>query len=164
MALAGLIGLFVAAFLFTTSASAYPPGTAASVGVSASTIGPGGSLTVSGSGFKGTVTVTAADPILLATVTAGADGTFSARVTLPASEFPPGNYTITASDAYGDSTSVKVTIATAAAPSSPSTPSTGNGGLPFTGFAAASVGGLGVLLLIGGGIMLLAGRRRHATV
>ena len=158
-ALFAVLGLIAAIFAFTTPASAYPPGSAASVGSSSSTVGPGGSFTVSGRNFKGVVTITGSDPIFLARVTAGADGTFSARVTLPAKEFPPGSHIITATDTFGDEATFHVTVASAAV-----TTTKPGSGLPFTGFAAGTIGGIGVLLLLGGGFLLLAGRRRNATV
>ena len=125
----------MAAFAFTTSASAYPPEQSASLSASASVVTPGGSITVTGTHFKGLVTLTAngrSGPMVLGTVMANADGTFSTRVTLPAGEFPPGTYTITATDAFGDVQTITVTVVAAAVPANPSS---GSSGLPNTGFA-----------------------------
>lgn len=165
MALVAVIGLLVAAFVFTTtSASAYPDNRTASLSANRSAVAQGGSIVVTGNNFKGLVTLTAngrSGTITLGTVTANADGTFSTRLTLPAGEFPPGSYTITATDAFGDVETVTVSVVTAAAAANPSS---GNSGLPNTGFAVAGIGGLGVLLVLGGGFMLMAGRRPKAAV
>ena len=158
-ALLVVIGLIVAAFAFTTSASAYPPGRSASLSASASAVTPGGSITVSGTHFKGLVTIRAngrSGPMVLGTVMANADGTFSTSITLPAGEFATGSYTVTATDAFGDVETLTVSVVAAAVAGNPSS---GGSGLPNTGFAVAGIGGLGLLLLLGGGIMLLVGRR-----
>ncbi len=163
--IAGLITVLGLATVLVTfggsSAWAYPPGTAPTLTVSASTVVQGGTLTLIGSHFSGPVDLvghTAA--VDLGTAEAGGpDGTFTKTVTITAADFPAGNHTIVATDAVGDSASVSFSVEATGTGGN-----AGSGGLAYTGVAVLSVGGVGVLLLIGGGIMLMAGKRRKATV
>ncbi len=173
--IAGLITVLGLATVLVTfggsSAWAYPPGTAPTLTVSASTVVQGGTLTLIGSHFSGPVDLvghTAAVDLGTAEAS-GPDGTFTKTVTITAADFPAGNHTIVATDAVGDSASVSFSVEATgtggnAGSGGSSGGNSGSGGLAYTGVAVLSVGGVGVLLLIGGGIMLMAGKRRKATV
>ena len=190
--LAGL-GLATVVLAFGASpASAYPDGVGPALALSASVVTPGGSLTVTGSHFLGTVTLVGHSVTVdLGTAQAsGPDGTFSKTVTITAEDFPAGDHTIDATDAYGD----KLTLGFAVAASGSGNGGTGNGGtgnggngnggnnggagsngggsasggddgggLAYTGVAVIGVGVLGVALLVGGSFLLIAGRRRRTT-
>jgi Bacterial Ig domain len=149
-----LVSIFAAG-----SAGAYPPGTAPTLSLSSSTVGPGGSVTSSGNNFVpgSSVTVTLDNGTTLATLTADANGAFSASITIPAGT-AAGDHTLTATDATGESATAALTVTAAGAGGGAG--GGGGGGLANTGVAIASIGGVGLLLLIGGGLMLLAGRRR----
>lgn len=177
----------VVAVSSASPASAYPDGVGPVVGLSSSVVTAGGTLTVSGSHFRGTVTLVghSAAVDLGTTEASGPEGRFSKTVTITAEDFPPGDHTIEATDAYGDSLTVGFTVAAAGSGNggngnggngngSGNGGSTGGGGsanggdggggLAYTGVAVISVGALGVLLLIGGSFILVAGRRRKATI
>lgn len=177
----------------SSASAAYPPGTVPVVTASASTVAQGGALTLSGSHFSGTVTfIGHSAPVFLGTTQAsGPNGTFSLTVTIKASEFPAGGHYIEATDASGDRATFNFTVAPASAAGGGNGSGGGNGngngagagsnaggdgntggsgsgstggGLASTGVAVLSIGGFGTLLLIGGGIMLMAGKRRKTTV
>jgi hypothetical protein len=155
---ASLAALFVVvtvlASLFAAgSAGAYPPGTAPTLSLSTNVVQAGGSVRLCGDHFVPGSTVTVAlDGTTLATGTAGANGSLCVTVTIPAGT-AAGAHTLSATDTAGESATAALTVTAAGAGG-------GGGGLANTGVAIASIGGLGLLLLIGGGVMLLAGRRR----
>jgi len=161
------LGLAVVVVAFgASSASAYPPGTAPTLAAS---------LTLTGTHYSGTVNLVGfSAPVDLGTASAGgADGTFTKTVTITAVDFPVGNHSIVGTDAVGDSASVSFSVTAAGTGgsgvgggSAGSNGADGNsgGGLAFTGVAVMSIGGLGVLMLIVGGVMLMAGKRRKTTV
>jgi hypothetical protein len=171
--------------LFATPANAqdYPPGSDEGLTVSESTVSPGESFTVSGDGAEpgATITVTltrvssslgaghqivAASPALarlvaasrplaqgtvnLGRTTAEDDGSFSVTVTIP-STTDPGVYTLSAISG-GEVLSV-ATIRVVAA----------SGGLPFTGADVVPGLAVGAGLIIAGGLLLLAVRRRRRS-
>jgi hypothetical protein len=157
--LVAVAGLIIAAIAFSSSAEAAPYGGGATISASSSTVAPGGTVTISGSGFAPGQTVTLTLHTLPYTFpespTVQSDGTWSATVTIP-SDTPTGTHTITATDPAGDSASFTITV-TAAAPS-------GGGGISTTGVAVIGIASIGAVLLIGGMVMLLAGRRRNVVV
>lgn len=176
-AVLGLVTVLV--LVGASSASAeYPPGSTPEVSASASVVTPGGTLTLSGSHFSGTVTfIGHSAPVYLGTaVASGPNGTFTKTVTITAADFPAGDHDIVASDAFGDSSTFGFTVAPVGADTSGnggsgsgsggSASGSGggaSGGLAATGVAVLSIGGLGVLMLIGGGVVLMAGKRRKMT-
>src|SRR3954451_4990480 len=109
----GLVSV-VAAF-GGSSASAYPPGAAATLTASASTVTQGDTLTVTGFHYSGTVQLVGSSaPVDLGTATAsGPDGTFTKTVTITASNFPVGTHSISGTDALGDSASVSFNVVAA---------------------------------------------------
>jgi hypothetical protein len=171
--------------LLATPANAqdYPPSPSEGLTVSESTVTPGESITVSGNGAApgATVTITltrvssslgaghrviAAGPALarlvvaflplaqgsvtLGRTTAEDDGSFSVTVTIPL-DTDPGVYTLSAISG-GEVLSV-ATIRVVAA----------SGGLPFTGTDVVPGLAVGAGLIVAGGLLLLAVRRRRRS-
>lgn len=153
-----LTGLLI--FAGTANAATTGPGTPTSPGpggsgvlsVSDTTPSEGGSITISGTGCNPGATVTAtlhSDPYFLGSTTAGSDGSFSITAQLPSGV--TGSHTIVVNGA-GCSGVEGINILAAS-----------SGNLAGTGVAVVGIGALGVVLLVGGGLMLLAGRRRAGT-
>lgn len=155
---AAVLAVVLTAFAFAGSSGAAPYGGGATVSVSSGTVAPGGTVTVSASGFhrNQTVTLRLDTGVVLGTVNSG-NGSWSTTVTIPAGT-SLGSHTITATDAAGDTASVTVAV-TAGAPSSTG----GGGGVSVTGVAVIGIGALGALLIAGGAVLLYAGRRRRVT-
>jgi hypothetical protein len=159
------VGLGLAA---SSSAAPYTPAPAVSVSTSAPVAG--GGLTVSGSGFGADDTVNLVlhtKAYSLGSATTDAAGAFSKTVQLPAGV--TGSHTIVITDpTTGQTSSMAITIESSSssggASGGASGGSSGGGGLSNTGVAVLGIGGLGAALLLGGGVMLLAGRRRKVAV
>nr|WP_235915443.1 5'-nucleotidase C-terminal domain-containing protein [Puerhibacterium puerhi] len=121
----------------------------------AQTVAQGGSLTVSGAGFAAGETVAVelhSAPVLLAEGTVAEDGTFTARVTVPA-DAAVGEHTVVATaDSGTASAALTVTAAAAAGPDV----------LPQTGAQVAGIVLL-ALALVGAGTWLVVRRRRLAA-
>jgi hypothetical protein len=152
------IAAVIASLLGASAANAYL-GSAVNIELSTNTAPPGGSLNVTGQGFQPNSDVSLtlhSTPVSLGTAHTNGAGSFSQGVTIPAST-TSGSHTITAVDAAGDTASASLTVTGSSGSSTP--PSTGLAG---TGVAVIGIGALGVVLLIGGGLMLLAGRRRKS--
>jgi hypothetical protein len=149
-AMLATMGLLVSVFALAPSASAYPDDTG---GVSVGTTSPsaGGSLPISGTNCRpdSVVTLTLDTGTVLGTATTDANGNYTTTVQLPSGV--TGQHNITVSGAQCAATA-GVTIQAVGGGSS--------GGLAGTGVAVVGIGVLGVVLLIGGGLMLFAGRRR----
>lgn len=151
----------VLALGFATPAFAYGP-TAAAITSSSSAVGPGGSLTVGGSGFVpgGAITIVLhSTPVTIGGATANAAGTFSTVVTIP-SDTTPGAHEIIASDDAGDTVSIALTV-TGSSTGIGATPATATPDLPFTGADIAAVSGVGAIALALGGMLILTSRRRR---
>ena len=143
------------ALAFATPAFAYGPN-AATVTTSVTSIGAGGSLTVSGSNFApdSTITITLhSDPVVLTTTSANSAGSFSVGVTIP-SNTTPGTHTILATDTSGDSASTMVVV-------TGTVPVAASSGLAFTGADIAALSGVGAIAMALGGMLILTGRRRR---
>jgi hypothetical protein len=153
--LVGLAALVVGTAAFAASAQAAPYVTQPTVAVSDQTPPAGGTLTVSCSGYVpgDVVTVTLDSVTTLGSATADASGSLSLSVTLPAGV--TGVHTIVCTGATSGVDSLTITIGSSGAGGG------GGGGLASTGVAVIGIGSLGVLLLIGGGVLLLAGKRRR---
>jgi hypothetical protein len=140
---------------FATPAFAYGSN-AATVGTSVSSVGPGGSLTVSGNNFApdSTTTITLhSTPVVLATTSTNSAGSFFAVVTIPA-DTSPGTHTIVATDAAGDSASTIIVV-------TGTVPVAASSGLAFTGADIAALSGVGAVAMALGGMLILTGRRRR---
>lgn len=163
LAAVGALGAAMAAMLLlATGANAAttgppPPGGGGVGGVHVTNPNPhaGESITVSGTKCApgATVTVKLDGSITLSSGTTDASGSYSIPVTIP-SGTTPGHHTISViggSCAGSGVLGIEVLAAS------------GGGNLAGTGVAVVGIGALGVVLLVGGGLMLLAGRRRAST-
>jgi hypothetical protein len=157
-----VIGMVIAAASIGVAASAYPPGTGPTISTSTSTVPQGGSLTVFGDNFSpnsDAVLSLHSTPVGLGTVHTDSNGQFSAQITVPSST-TPGTHTIEALDTpTGDIASATITVTGGGTGGGGG----GGGGVAETGVAVISIGALGLVLLVGGGLMLMAGRRRKVT-
>ena len=160
----------------------YPPATDEGLTVSESTVGPGESITISGDGADPGATVTfklvrsssalgasrvllagprlaalvrpqAQSSVSLGSTTADGDGSFSATLTIP-SGLDDGVYTLIASSGGEVLATVTVRVLAAA----------GTGALPFTGSNVAPGLAIGATLIVAGGLLLLAVRRRRSSI
>lgn len=124
-----------------------------------SSVGPGGSLTVGGTGFVDNESITLtlhSTPVVLATLTSSGAGTFSITVSIPSST-APGAHQIIATGASGDSATTDITVTGAIVSTATSS------GLAFTGADIAAVSAVGAVALGLGGFLLLAGKRRRTA-
>ncbi len=153
----------------------YPPGRC-NLALSRGSVARGEKVTVFGAGYApgSAVDLTLhSDPIGLATVTSGADGSFTADVTIPLSA-PLGQHTVEAAGTApgGDpmvlSASLEVTDAAAASRGSTapraavgSTSGGSSSGLAFTGLEIGLMTALGVGLVAVGSAAVLGARRRR---
>ena len=150
-------GLFVV--LFASAAHAqYVPGEPGII-VDPGTVEVGGTIEVIGSGCprSSEVTIYVGD-VLVATTVASDDGTgsFDVSIVLPPS-IGPGNYTVHAFCGELDLTSV-LSVTAVATTTPPTTV------LPVTGSDSGMYIKAGVALVAVGGLLVLATRRRRATV
>jgi len=132
--------------------------------VSDQTPSAGSSFTVSGSGFNAgeKVTIVLSGGASLGTATADSSGAFSFSVKLPSGV--TGAQTIVFTGATsGKTSSQAITVGALAFTSAGGSTKTG-GTLAFTGAAVMAIGSLAVLLVLGGGLMMLAGRRRKSVI
>lgn len=161
-ALVGVVAMLLTGLFFaTSSASAYPPGTAPTLGVSNTNAGCGDSVTVSGSHYQPGETVTISQGGKSYTVTADSTGSFSTSITIVCPNgVDAGSITATGSSS-GDVADISLTAGGTGSGSGGG--GSGGGNLSSTGVAVIGIGALGVVLLVGGGLLLLAGRRRNAT-
>jgi hypothetical protein len=155
-----MFGVIIAVLAFAGPANAYPPGTQTTTSVSNQAPTAGSSVTFCGSGFQPgeTVSIALDNGTSFPSVTADGSGAFCTTVVLGVSL--TGTHTLTATGTTSGATSgteIKVAGVSASAGATPS------GGLAFTGAAVIGIGGLGGLLLVGGAIMVLAGKRRKAN-
>jgi LPXTG-motif cell wall-anchored protein len=172
--MAGLLGAgaagaqAVATSSATASSAPYPPVTPPSISLSATAAADCDTVTVAGTNFGADEHVAVSwqsTPSDLGTATTDPAGSFSLTFTVPSGV--SGSYAITGTgQTSGRSASATVSIdgshclstdpasaiAKTVAPTS---------GLPNTGFAVLSVSALGVLALLVGGLLVLAGRRRN---
>jgi hypothetical protein len=153
-ALVGLVALILGAAAFSGSALAAPYVNAATVSVSNQNPSEGGSLGVTCAGFTGgeQIGVTLDAQTDLGSGTADASGSFNTTVTLP--QGVTGQHTIVCAGAAGETASLTITIGAT---------TTGGGGLSNTGVAVVGIGSLGVILLVGGALLLMVGKRRRVS-
>jgi hypothetical protein len=150
--------LALASLFLAQSAAAYN-GIAPAVSISDNTPAQGESETAHLANMTpnsdGTVTLHSA-PTQLATFHTDANGSATVTFTIPKST------TLGAHELWFDDTSTAVDPDATASINVHA--GGGGGGLAGTGVAVAGIGGVGVLLLVAGGLLVLAGRRRRATV
>lgn len=172
MLLASVVALFGSLFFSGTAQAAtctggYPAGTC-STALSASVVGPGGTLSFQTQAiFDPGETVNAvihSTPVAVGSFTANSKGAVAGTVTVPA-DLPAGAHELILTGATSGVTSttpftvaapVAATITTGTAPPSSSLPFTGAVVLPLVGAAAG--------LLIAGSVLLLVIRRRKPTL
>ena len=157
-ALVAVVAMIIAAASLGASASAYPPGTLPQISVADTTVEQGATDVVNGVNFTPNSSVVLSlhsATVDLGTVTSDGSGSFSATITIP-SDTALGAHTIEALDTpTGDVATAAITVVAGGGD---------GGGPPFgTGVAVIGMGALGLVLLIGGGLMLMAGRRRKVT-
>ena len=132
----------------------------------------GGTVDVFGQGWGGDVPITVelhSTPHVVGTTRSDAPGTFSVSVRIPADTQPGTHHVVvTGQDSQGRTVSVTRPVTVLAAGAAPETgsgpgarPTFGALPLPRTGAEAAYVAGIGALLLLGGVLSSLAGRRRR---
>jgi len=155
-----IVCLVFAAVSFSQSASAYPTGTKPQIALDHSSGPVGDKVVVTGSHFtpgKSASLSFHSTAVDLGTVSVSAGGTFSVTITVPSD--PLGAHYIQALDVASGQFSNKPTYTI----TGNGTGGTG-GGLANTGVAVLGIAALGLVLLVGGGLMLMAGRRRKVIV
>jgi hypothetical protein len=165
-------GVF-AASATCTGGTGYPVKAGATLSVSTTTPYSGQTIDVSGSNFQPGENVTLKlDGKTVATVIADSNGSFSTSFKVTAA---PGKFELTATGSVCGVTGLLLAIRAGAgvggvsATQSPGAGAAGagatgqGGGLAFTGLDVALMLLVAVALLGGGGVMLRAGRRRHAA-
>jgi hypothetical protein len=163
-----------------TSTTTIPPGGTTTIPAGGTTIsesqtviGPGGSLTVSGTGFHPLETITidinsggaSNAEISIGTTTSTSTGTFSLVVTIPA-DLPTGEHVITATDTSGHSLSedIELVSSTTTGGLGPTgSSSSGSGALASTGTDIALTAGAGAAAIALGGLLVLGVRRRRSA-
>ncbi len=155
------ISVVMMAALAGTAHAQYVPGEPGII-VTPGSVSVDGKIAVQGSGCprSSVVTISVGDVVVATTTTSASDGTGSFDVTgivLPP-EIVPGEYTIHARCGTLDLTSAL----TVAAPTTTTTAATGN--LPVTGSDSGLLVKMGIALVAAGGFVLLATRRRRATL
>ncbi len=158
----GLVAIAVGGVAVAGAAAAqvYPPATECGVQLSASSVGPGGAITVSGSQALPGATLTVvfeSTPVVIATATADASGRFTVQTTIPV-DATPGRHTIRVEGVSGCAAEVFVPGPTggAAGPARARV----SGSLAYTGFSALTLALAGLVSLTLGVLFLAAERRR----
>ena len=154
-ALSSVVALIIATLTFAATANASPYTNAATVSVSNQNPSAGGSLGVTCAGLTGgeQVGISLDAQTGLGSGTADASGSFNTTVTLP--QGVTGQNTIACAGAAGETASLTITIGAAT--------TGGGGGLSNTGVAVVGIGSLGVILLVGGALLLMVGKRRRVS-
>jgi hypothetical protein len=155
-----MFAVFMAALAFAAPANAVAPYTTQpTTSVSNQAPTAGSSVTFCGSGFQAgeTVAIGLNNGTTYPSVAADTSGAFCTVVVLGASL--TGTHTLTATGlTSGRTSSTTINVLGVSANAAPT-----SSGLAFTGANAIGIGGLGGLLLLGGGAMVLAGKRRKVN-
>lgn len=157
-AMLAVICLMFVAVSFSQTASAYPEGTNPAITLDHNQGPRGDSVKVTGTGFTpGTADLTFnSASVSLGSVTVDSAGNFVKTITVPGT-VALGAHTVEASEAaHGEDATAPFTVIAGG------TGGTG-GGLANTGVAVVGIAALGLVLLVGGGLMLMAGRRRKVA-
>jgi len=152
-----MLGVFMTVAAFAGPASAAPYTTQPTVSVSDQTPAAGSSITFCGQGFLPgeTVTIVLDENTEYPSAVADTSGAFCTTIVLGASL--TGTHTLTATGlTSGRTASIEINILGVTANAAPT-------GLAFTGAAVIGIGALGGLLLVGGAMMVFAGRRRKVN-
>lgn len=163
-----LVGALVALVSFASSASAYTGtgGGANTGGVSVGTNSPsaGGALLVSGNECEpnSMVSISLDGTQNLGRANTDGSGSYSTTVRIPSGI--SGSHQIRISGAFCAAVAgIEVQSAAVTSGGGSAGGSGGSGGLASTGVAVVGIGAVGVVLLVGGGLMLLAGKRRKVS-
>ena len=153
-----IIALVFAAVAFGGgAASAYPSGSVPTISLDHSSGPVGDKVVVTGQGFtankQATLTFHSND-VALGSVAISATGTFTDTITVP--NVALGGHQVEALDQASNSTASAAFDVTGEGAG-------GGGGLANTGVAVLGIASLGLVLLVGGGLMLMAGRRRKVA-
>ena len=158
-ALAIIALVFAAVSFGGGAASAYPTGTAPSISLDHSSGPVGDTVVVTGQGFTPNKSASLSfhsNPVGLGSVAVSGSGTFTKTITVP--NVPLGAHEVVATDvASNDTASAAFTVTGSGSGGT-------GGGLANTGVAVLGIASLGLVLLVGGGLMLMAGRRRKAVI
>ena len=155
-----MFGMIIAMVGFAGPANAQPYVPASTVSVSDQTPAAGSSLTFCGADFQAgeTVTIALDNGTAYPSVVADSSGAFCTTLVLGATL--TGTHTLTATGTTSGSTaSIEITVAGVTASVIP----TATAGLAFTGAAVLGIGALGALILVGGALLVFAGRRRKVN-
>jgi hypothetical protein len=165
-----VLGMVLAAVSFSASAGAAPPpgsstGSGTSPVVTTQTPPAGGQLGVSGQGCGPFETIDISldnGAFPLGTTQTDSSGAYDTTVTLPDGVTGPHTLSVVG-ETSGCSGALALNITAAGSGGGGGTSGGGGGSLASTGVAVAGIGAVGLVLLVGGGLMLLAGRRRKAS-
>jgi hypothetical protein len=159
MPLIVMFAMIIAVVTFAGPVNAAPYATQPTISVSNQAPAAGSSITISGSGFAPgeTVTIVLGNGTHFPSVVANASGSFSEVVVLGVSLSGPQTITATGTTS-GHTAKIQIQVGGVSASAG-----TTAAGLAFTGASVIGISALGGLLLLGGGLMLLAGRRRKFT-
>jgi hypothetical protein len=149
--------LLLAAVSFASSASAYPDGTAPTLALDHNSGTVGDHVTVTGAKYLPDADVSLefhSNPVSLGTVHTDSHGGFTTSITVP--DVALGAHSIVGSDSGNESASAAFTVVASG--------NSDTGGLANTGVAVIGLSAVGAVMLTGGGLMLLAGRRRKVDV
>ena len=155
-----MFGVIMAMVAFATPANA-AYSTPTTTSVSNQSPMAGSNVTFCGQGLQAgeTVAIALANGTTYPSVVADTSGAFCTVVVLGASLTGPQTLTATGlTSGRTSSTTIQVLGLSASAAPAPAT-----SGLAFTGANAIAIGGLGGLLLLGGGALVIAGRRRKVN-
>ena len=156
----GLAGPAGAAPKSGCSQGTYPPA-ASAIALSRSRATVGMTISFNARCFKGGDKVTAtvySTPVQVGQYPANANGVVSGSFKVPA--LRPGRHTLRLVGTDGTQTSARFTVVPKSGAASAIPASSDPSSLAFTGSDLAKTGGLGALLLLGGGALVIAAKRR----
>jgi hypothetical protein len=146
------------------NADPYPPATSCAVSSSNHSVQGGDSLTVTGSGFPASSTVQlsvhSSTPIGLGSVHTDSHGSFTDKVKIPSSITGTGHRIVASAASTSCSFDPFATSGVDAVSTSRGSNSTASGGTASTGFAAVTATVIALVLLGGGLLFVVIGRRR----
>ena len=160
-ALIGVMAVLLAGLFFAASSQAYPAGVNPTLTLQTTTPACGTTDSFTGSNYQPGESVTVSDNSGdSTTVIADGNGNISGSLTITCKGTDPTTITATGGTSGGvDAVSISVGGSSSGGSSSGS-----NGGLSSTGVAVIGIGVLGVVLLVGGGLFLVAGKRRKVSI
>ena len=160
-----ILCVLFAAVAFSQSASAYPTGTQPLIALGHDSGPVGDTVYVSGENFTPGKTATLSfhsAVVELKTVDVNSQGKFATTITIPTD--PLGLHHVEGLDvASGDVSNDAAYTITGSGTGGTGGTGGGGGGLANTGVAVLGIAALGLVLLVGGGLMLMAGRRRKVV-